>query len=627
MSNLTRLALFALFAMIVVSSFSANAADVATSMTEEPAVLAPIIAEGTPAEAMKFDPIVPAYTAKTKSNLSSGNIGKELANDLPFHSSGNLRPGNEAGFIGVGKGVEETDVNVLGIPINRPQGGGSDLATFPQYFWSSYHYQIGPSLGAYDPRGVGGSLTLRLWTQENLGTESQRATAFHSTRKLQQFSYGRSAESYAALVGVTTGEVFGPALSFSGRVLENGATRVTTHLLLTDTNVDSFYSEKTPTQEAQQRTIRAIPVVQIDHRFTGGPLLKSSLFHDFTFVNYEEENFPTRKQTKYVHQVGTENALLFGDTRIGLGFRNISYKRKASAALENLPQEQVVNLQATQTYRLGAEMKLEPTIGATTVTRLGTFPYATVGARHETNYENSRFGQFFRIGYHQRFPSLLDRYYELSQYRGPTLPILVVSPNPGLRPENVRSIETGVDFAAGVYRSQLTLFARDYKHARYTQVRTVVVPGPDQEIYQIKNAGDAYVFGGTHSQDLKLASYFDVGTRATFQRSKIYDLGTRFPHSPEWVGILKGDLHDPDQRFGLEVANKVASKYLSYGESSSSNTQLPGYYYMDLFARVRPVEEVTIVVGVENVFDREIQYQATGIPEGRVYSLSASAQF
>lgn len=617
--------LFAALSVALLASFSSlRAEDKLGDTPKETATLDPVIANGTPADALKFDPIIPAYTGKTKGRASTGNVAKEIANDLPFHSSGSLRPGNESGFVGIGKGTEETDVNVLGIPLNRPQGGGSDLATFPQYFWSGYSYQLGPSLGAFDPRGVGGSLTLRLWTQDNLGTENQRATAFHSTRKIQQFSYGRSDKNYAALAGVTTGDVTGPAFAFSANAYESGSTRLSTHFLFSDTKVESFYSEKTPTTQGNQRTDRLIPVLQIDHRLAQGQFLKSSFFYDFTFAEYDIEGVARKKQVKRTHQIGNETAILLGKTRLGIGLRNVAYKRESATAIENIPEEQTLNLQATHTLDFGS-LKFEPTLGGTAVTRKGFYPYVSVGLRHETTEDNTHVGEFLRIGFHRRFPSLLDRYYEFSQFIGTKT--LVALPNAGLLPENVRSVETGADYAKGDYRTQITAFLRDYKHARYTSVSSAATSPFPTEYYQIQNAGDAYVYGFTHSQDLRALPIFDIGTRMTYQKSRIQDLGAEFPYSPTWVGILKFDLHDTENRYGFEIANKAASQFLSYAESSSDTTRLPAYYYMDISGRARIIADITLFASIEDVFDRKIQYQASTPTEGRVYSVSATANF
>jgi len=602
---------------------------VSNSFAAEPEVVSidPVIAEGTPADSLKFDPVMPAYTAKTKGRLSTGNVAKEMANDLPFHTNSNFKPGNEVGFIGIGKGAEETDVNLLGIPINRPQGGGADLATFPQYFWSGYSYQIGPSLGAFDPRGVGGSLSLRLWTQENLGTDSNRATAFHSTRRIQQFSYGRSSKDYAILAGMTTDSVVGPALSFSGKPYESGSVKVTTHLLYSDTNAKGFKSERYPSSTASQRTYRLIPVVQLDKKFADS-ILKTSFFYDLAFVHYEDANSVSSEQVKKVHQFGNESAYLFGSTRVGFGIRHVSYsKTVGTGANDDFPSEQVLNLQASHSfnYTLSERSKLlfEPTLGGYAVTRKGFYPTGSVGLRREIALENNgKYGEFFRLGFTKRFPSLLDRYYQFVQPAGPTT--YVGYPNPGLKPENVRSIEMGADYARGSYRNQITLFARDYKHARYSRSFTVssTVRG-----FQISNAGDAWVVGATESQDWKAHPMFDFGTRLTFQRSQIEDLNASFPYSPTWVGIVKADIHDADNRYGLEISNKVASYFVAYSETEGNPRRLPGYYYLDLFARAEVYAGVTVIAGVENVFDRPIQYRLTDPDEGRIYSIAANATF
>jgi hypothetical protein len=614
-----------LFAVFSLLSFTIARAD----EKPEPLTLDPVISEGTAAEALKFDPVVPAYTAKSKSRASTGNIGKELANDLPFHTNSNAKPGNEVGVIGIGKGAEETDVNLLGIPINRPQGGGADLATFPQYFWSGYSYQIGPSLGAFDPRGVGGSLTLRLWTQENLGTESNRATYFQSTRHLKQLSVGRSDKSYAILAGMTFDSVVGPGLSFSAIPFETGSTKITTHLIFSDTKTENFYSERYPSTTANQRTDRLIPVIQLDHKFDSS-VLKTSFFYDYAYVDYEDTLDPSAKQIKKVNQFGNESALLFGNSRIGFGARTVKYERNLENSIGTFPSEQVLNLQASHEFKFGETGRsttlFEPTIGGYAVTRKGFYPTTSLGLRHENRLEEGeKCGEFMRVGFTERFPSLLDRYYEFIQPAGPTT--LRGLPNPDLKPENVRSVEFGGDYTKGPYKNQLTFFVRDYEHARYTRV-FVDPAAPTVTNYQMTNAGYAWVAGATQSQDWKALPVFDLGTRVTYQRSQIEDLRSSFPYSPVWVGIVKADLHDPSNRFGLEIVNKGATEFYAYAETSASGAKrLPGYYYLDLFARAEVYSGITVVGGVENVFDRPIQYRLSDPDEGRIYSVSANAVF
>lgn len=615
----------AAFLFLLLSSARADDAPIVT--------LDPVIAVGTTAESLKFDPVIPAYTGKLNGRASTGNVAKDLSNDLPFHFDSNLKPGNEVGFTGIGKGAEETDVNILGIPINRPQGGGADLATFPQYFWSGYAYQIGPSLGAFDPRGVGGSLSLRLWTQENLGTESSRATAFHSTRHLQQFSVGHASEHYAILGGMTTDSVVGPGLSFSAVALETSSLKVTTHLLYSDTNAKAFTSERYAAAGASQHTYRFIPVVQIDRKFSDS-VLKTSFFYDLSNVHYDVANDPSQAQIKKVNQVGNESAYLIGSTRVGFGIRSVSYSKvTGSGANDDFPSEQVLNLQASHAFKFpmsdASNFLIEPMLGGYAVTRKGFYPTGSFGLRHENRLaEAGKCGEFLRAGFTKRFPSLLDRYYNVTQLStSPGAPTVVAYPNPDLRPENVRSVEAGADFAKGPYRNQVTLFARDYKHARYTRT-FVVQPFPTTIGFQMVNAGDAWVAGATQSQDYKVSAMLDVGTRLTYQRSRIEDLKSSFPYSPVWVGILKADLHDPNNRYGLEIVNKGASDFVAYNETSSMGaTNLPAYYYLDLFARAEILPGINVIAGMENVFNRRIQYRLTDPDEGRVYSIAANAVF
>jgi hypothetical protein len=539
--------------------------------------------------------------------------------------------------IGVGKGAEETDVNLLGIPINRPQGGGADLATFPQYFWSGYSFQIGPSLGAFDPRGVGGSLTLRLWTQENLGTESGRATAFHSTRKIQQFSYGQSAKRYALLAGMTMDSVVGPGLSFSALPVETGSVKVTTHLIYSDTNAKDFVSERSGSTTGSQHTYRLIPVVQFDKKLDHS-FVKSTFFYDYSYIKYEDSADPSAKQIKKIHQIGNESAWIHGTTRLGFGLRDVKYERSAANAIGSFPEEGVLNLQASHGLKLWTTERsstlVEPMVGGNLVTQKGFYPTASLGIRHDTGFENSgKLGEFVRAGFTRRFPSLLDRYYEFSQAVGPTT-TLRAFPNPGLQPENVRSVELGADFSKGTYKTQLTGFAREYKHARYTRT-FLVQPSPTVIGFQLTNAGDAWVIGATHSQDWKALPVLTLGTRLTYQRSRIDDLKAEFPYSPNWVGILKADLHDADNRYGLELVNKAATHFLAYSETEGNPAELPSYYYLDLFLRAEvyggftkeKVLPITVVFGVENVFDRPIQYRITDPDEGRVWSIAANAVF
>jgi hypothetical protein len=611
-----------LLLLLAVLSFSVAHAE------DDVVTLNPIISEGSAAESLKFDPIVPAFQGQTKARASTGDITKDIANDLPFHSDSNLLPGNETNFTGIGKGPEETDVSVLGIPINRPQGGGADLGAFPQYFWSGYSYQIGPSLGAFDPRGVGGSLNLRLWTEDAMTTEQSRATGLWSSRgdDVEQFSYGWANGKTALLAGVTTGTVFGPALAFSSRPVETGSFRLTTHLVFSEVQAKDFVSARSgSTTSGEQTSYRFLPVIQLDKKMDSGNRLKSTFFYDLGYVRYVVAGSPGSKQIKKTHQLGNETAFITGDTRVGFGVRHLDYERAALEFQGAPPSEQTVNAQVSHAFHAGT-LTVEPTVGGYAVTRKGAYPMASLGARNETRSGDSRFGQFLRAGFTKRAPSLLDRYYE-AQYQVSASTALRAVPNPGLEPENVRSVEAGVDSSNTSFKNQLTLFARDYKHARYTRF-FMIDPPPAPTIigFQIQNAGNAYVYGFTGSSDGYALPILTLGARLTRQRSKIYDLGERFANTPEWVWILKADLHTADGKYGLEIVDKDATDFITYNESNGV-VPLGGYNYFDVFARAEIMPGTTLVAGVEDVGNSQIVFRPQIPTEGRIYTLSLQSIF
>lgn len=587
----------------------------------KPILLDPIIAEGTPYDVLKFDPISPAYKVKTQNKVSTGNIAKEIANDLPIHMNTNLRPGNEVTFQGLGKSAEEIDVNVLGIPLNRAQGGGLDLSIFPQFLWSGANYQIGPSLGAYDPRGVSGSLNLRLWTQEAITNDdtSGRFIQFHSTRNIQQYSIAKDFGRTAALIGVNTGDAVGPAGAFSSKIFERGNSSLRFHLLFTDQDVKVFASERTGSLTVRQRTDRIIPLIQYDRKLGERGLLKTAFFYDFNFVDNKDLTTRTRLLSR-IHQIGNESSVIFGDTKLGFALRQLDYERTNLSF--RVPTEQVANLQATHTIRVGqgsTPLFIEPTVGGNIVTRLGLHPFGTLGLRKEFETETGVVGTFSRFGIHKRYPSLLDRYYEAVIPIGFGQTLRAIS-NPGLQPETVKSLEAGADYKSANHQFALTGFGREYIRTRYTALVAT-------NTYQVINSGESYIYGGTFKWDWDVCPLITLGPRATYQKTKLKNRNLPYVYSPEWVGVFKINLHDTEKKYGFETVYKVSQNFFSYSDSSSVMTRAPGYYYVDANAFYKIHPQITLTGGVENVMDRHIQFRIGQPDAGRIFFLSTTATF
>lgn len=617
----------AILPLVLFVTFSSLRAEDETETTET-VTLDPVIADGTPADALKFDPIVPSLKTKTTLRASNGGIAKDLENSLPYHFSDNNRAGNVVNFSGAVKAAEEIDVNVMGIPLNAPQGGGFNLTSFPQYLWNGFNFQVGPALGAYDPRGVAGSLSLRLWSQEALFTEESgyRVTGFHSTSHVQQFSIGYDKEkNLGIMAGLSTGKVQGPAGSVSYRGYESGKFKSKFHLIATDQKVQDFQSERSTQATADYRTVRVIPILQADYEFAPGVLLKTNFFYDHAYLETDDPSNATgvQRERSHIMQGGVETALISGNTKIGLGARQVDFNRLTFAA----PRESILNLQATHTIKSG-EYTLDHTIGGTAITRFGLKPMATLGLRREISLgENSSYGNFIRLGYHNRFPSLIDRFtiYVIPGFSG--LPYAIANPDLGV--EKVTSSELGADYHSTDVNASFTVFSRYSKDTRYYQTAVINYAGPPTitRSGQVINYGDSYTFGILPSVDYRALPVLTLGTKVNWTKARYETAHEPVLYQPEWVGIITADLHDSQERYGLAVVQKLATSFLSGSEESTAFTRLPGYGYVDLAARAKFTESVTGSLGVENLFDRQIQFRKSQPTQGRIYVMSAVGVF
>jgi outer membrane receptor protein involved in Fe transport len=616
--------LLSLFPLFAIAEEPVDARDVVT--------LSPVIAEGTAAEVLKHDRVVPAIQGKTNADGSNGAITRDLMNQVPLHFGDNGRAGNATQASGYTKTAEEIDVNVLGIPLNGSQGGGFNLSSFPQYLWSGFAFQLGPSMGAYDPRGTFGSLGLRLWSADAISSDdtAYRFTAFHSTSQVQQFSVGADyGKTFAGNVGWSLDRVKGPSGSFSGRVLDDGKNLMKMHLLATQQTVTGFLSERANNPTAEYGTVRFIPVLQYDRKFSDRAVLKTVWFYDNNYLKTDDSvyyaNGVQYRRARAV-QGGLETALVLDRTKIGVSVRQADYKvaTRSWVAPSTLAEsnyeaktEQFINTQATHSWDLSDTLYLEPTVGGTAVTRFGFYPSASLGLRKFLERrEEAETDAFLRVGSVPRFPSIIDRY---PTYAG------VTDPNPGLKPERVASVETGLNRTARTYRSSLTFYGRKAWDTR--DYRPYVIAGSSITPGQIINNGQSYYFGGIYVLNWTPNPWITPMVSAHWSRSRFTTANKPMPFNPEWIGLIGIDVHEESNRFGLAVNQRLSTGFHSINENSSAYTKLPGYGYTDVFLRAEIVSDIEARVGAQNLFDREIQFRAGQPTRGREFVFMASGVF
>lgn len=281
----------------------------------------------SPVDLLNDDPILPVVSGATHSTAGSGSIQRSISNrvPLPYYETG--APGNIAQFRGLGRSVEDTSVQALGVPLNYPQGGGFDLSIFPQFLWAGFQFQSGPSLGAFDPRAISGTVSLLPWTVDALRGETEWQRKFWvmgSSAGLQQTALGMARPgSWAAMLGMSLGKSVGPSGSFSIAFGDPKRLSGRFHLLATHLEVQNPGAQSFPTPNARSLTIRMIPVAQVDYRFSEETLYKGSVFIDGSYLRSNDPDSQLYS-SDHAYQVGTENVLLHGNWRLGLNLRHLT---------------------------------------------------------------------------------------------------------------------------------------------------------------------------------------------------------------------------------------------------------------------------------------------------------------
>ena len=245
-----------------------------------------VVEDASPTDLLNQDPLLPLQSGESSTVNGSGNAQKSLLDHIPLNSTSYGKAGTLSQFRGLGRSADDTQVQSLGVSLNPAQGGGFDFSTFPQYLWSDFQFQLSPGLAALDARANSGVVSLIPWTQSALASKGKgaRLTGFGASSSLGQFSVGvKTTDDFAILAGWSVGAAQGPSGSVSGR-WGSGAIRGHYHLLATNlkSEISGPFQARTP--EARLRTVRVIPIFQVDADLSQSMLLKTSFFYDSNYL-------------------------------------------------------------------------------------------------------------------------------------------------------------------------------------------------------------------------------------------------------------------------------------------------------------------------------------------------------
>jgi hypothetical protein len=607
-----------LFLSVALSLFlNAPAAKADTTSTvaagSDSVELDPIIKDGSVSDVLMDDPVLPTFIGRARSASGSGGLEHELANEIPVSFTDTGSPGNLSQIRGFGQSSEETDVQTLGIPLNGAQGGGFDFSTFPQFLWSDFRYQMGPSLGAFDPAGVAGSLTLRPWTEAALTQEgalgAARATSFSSDAGVTQISVsGRRKDTAAALAGYSTGLVEGPSGSFSA-VRSFGPHKVRFHFLGTDLDAKSRRVKEAPFD--RKASTRWIPVIQTDFRLTERSSLKSTFFFDSNTLR--STTYYGRKTLILVEQIGNENAFVLDEYKFGLSARRVSYDSSdADPVYSN-----IFSLQGSRTFESGAFL-FEPTLRLTEVSGYDIAPEATLGARYQAAESDPAY--FTRLSYSRRFPTLVKRFYFLPpgpMYHG-------VVGNPDLKPERDFTAILGTQYKRGVFDGSLQFMSQ-------LRLDGQVFAPLDTSFDSYFNASTATVHAAVLSVSAAPTGNLTIGNALTFSKSHVTSTDQSYPYLPDWLDVLSVSAHPESDRPSWSVTS--ISRLSSDSNSPLSGddaARLPGYALFDLRFEAwvwrKDFQALILTLGAQNIFDREAEVVRDNPLIGRIYTFSLVAE-
>lgn len=565
--------------------------------------LSPLVKEGSAAEVLFDDPFVPAQKGKLQPNSGAGSIQGWVRdqNAIPMTDSG--RPGNVAQVRGLGVSSEDADVQVFGISLNPPQGGGFDLSSFPQYLWDSYQFQMGPSLNLMSPMASAGTMRLIPWTESSLREREDqwRFTDFISTLGVHQLSVGAKKDSMAAVVGWSNLKVKGPSGMLTLKQSFGSQVRNRAHLLgtqLESESLGSFSPSGYSSPLARMKTARLMPIFQNEVSFSKSQLLKSTLFVDYIDSQYRDPQSVLSFSQDRVNQWGVESVFLSNDWKVGGGFREVGFQGLG----QSLYSQKSANMQVSRMFISASSLFFEPVFQGVWVSGLGWNPQGTVGVRKEWGL--GELAVFSRLSFSRKYPTLIDRFARYGDfYVG----------NPNLKPEKVWTGIVGSELKKASGEASVQVYAQQRQEVRAVEGNSVI------------NLGNSYILGLLASGQWRVYKRTSVFHSSTLSQSRILQTGGVFPYIPQYLSVS-------GVRYPFEIT-QVAGEFFWMARGSSSvkvtpnaSGSLPGYLVFDCGLQASLLNNLTLGVRLEDLFNHVYQ-TIKDYPMGRSLSVSLSGAF
>ncbi len=220
----------------------------------------------------------------------------------------------------------------------------------------------------------------------------------------------------------------------------------------------------------------------------------------------------------------------------------------------------------------------------------------------------------------------------------------VVVPNPGLKPEFARNVETGVNYHSDKWKLELSAFYTNLKDAmvrRNFQLNgrdSIVYDGILSEVEALVNAQSANIYGGSIRSDYKFTSVLSSESELTYAWGKDSD-GLPMRHVPPVFGRshLKFENESFQLNFFVVFSGKFDFEQLApdeqdkphlYAIDKNGNPWSPAWWTLNLKGNYQFSQVVNFSGGVENILDKRYRSYSSGIvAPGRNFFLSIGFHF
>ncbi|HSG67183.1 MAG TPA: TonB-dependent receptor, partial [Bacteroidales bacterium] len=219
----------------------------------------------------------------------------------------------------------------------------------------------------------------------------------------------------------------------------------------------------------------------------------------------------------------------------------------------------------------------------------------------------------------------------------------VVVPNPGLKPEYAYNADIGLskDFS-GIAMLELTAF---YTYLVDAMVRrdftfngqdSIMYDGQLSQVEAVVNAGSAWISGVSAVGSLNIGEYFQVRSSISFMRGED-DEGYAIRHVTPLFGNTSLIFKNGSYRVVLyanyngeipysRLTPTERDKSYIYATDNNGNPYAPGWWTLNLKSTVRIIDQLSLDIGLENIFSKRYRPYSSGIVSpGRNFIIAVRA--